>query len=55
MNEEWTEQDLALLALLSNEHVAEMTGRSLEDIGRRRLEENYRHNNWPKYDPERSA
>jgi hypothetical protein len=35
-DEPWTQQELALLELLPNESVAEMTGRSLEDIQQRR-------------------
>jgi hypothetical protein len=52
-DEPWTQQELALLELLPNESVAEMTGRSLEDIQQRRLE-NHRRNNWPEFDPERT-
>ena len=53
-DEPWTQQELALLELLPNERVVEMTGRSLEDIQQRRLEENHRRNNWPEFDPERT-
>lgn len=51
---DWTQSELALLELLPNERVAEMTGRSLDDIQQRRLEENHRRNNWPEFDPERT-
>lgn len=53
-DEPWTQQELALLELLPNESVAEMTGRSLDDIQQRRLAENHRRNNWPEFDPERT-
>lgn len=51
---EWAQTELALLELLPNERVAEMTGRSLKDIQQRRLAENLRRNNWPEFDPERT-
>ena len=51
---DWTQSELALLELLPNDLVAEMTGRSLDDIQQRRLAENYRRNNWPELAPERT-
>lgn len=52
---EWTTEELALLWRYNNARVAEMTGRSVEEVGDRRLKANYERNNWPELDPERES
>ena len=52
---EWTSEELALLWRYNNEQVAEMTGRSVEEVEDRRLKANYERNNWPEFDPERES
>ena len=50
---EWTNEELALLWRHNNAEVAKMTGRSIEEVGDRRLKANYDRNGWDKKDPER--
>lgn len=44
--EKWSQQELALFFTHSNQQIAEITGRSVESIGDRRLLENLRRNGW---------
>lgn len=49
----WSKEELALLWRNSNnEEVAEITGRSIEEVGDRRLQANIERNGWDKHDPE---
>lgn len=48
----WSIEELALLARNSNPAVAEMTGRSVEEVAERRLQRNIEINCWDKFDPE---
>lgn len=50
---DWTSEELALLCRHNNEQVAELTGRTVEEVGERRLKANFERNNWPQFDPER--
>ncbi len=52
---DWTSEELALLWRHSNTEVAEITGRSIEEVEARRLQANYERNNWHKFDPERGS
>ena len=52
---EWTTEELALLWRHSNEEVSEITGRSIEEVGDRRLQANIERNGWDKSDPEREG
>ncbi|MGV7507417.1 hypothetical protein PJN21_29435, partial [Mycobacterium kansasii] len=52
---EWSTEELALLMRHSNEEVAEITGRSIEEVGDKRLQVNIERNGWDKHDPERCA
>ncbi len=49
----WSIDELALLWRHSNKEVAEITGRSIEEVGERRLQANIERNGWDKADPER--
>lgn len=51
----WTSEELALLWRHNNQQVAELTGRSVEEVGDRRLQANYERNGWDLRDPEESA
>ncbi|QCZ30040.1 hypothetical protein FHN83_21790 [Leclercia adecarboxylata] len=48
---EWTAEELALLWRHSNEEVAEITGRSIKEVGDRRLQANLERNGWDREDP----
>lgn len=50
---EWSTEELALLMRHSNAEVAEITGRSIEEVGDKRLQVNIERNGWGLYDPER--
>lgn len=50
---EWTTEELALLMRHSNSEVAEITGRSVEEVGDNRLQTNIERNGWDVNDPER--
>lgn len=50
---EWTSEELALLWRHNNAQVAEMTGRTIEEVAERRLQANYERNNWHQFAPER--
>lgn len=52
---DWTRNELELLWRHNNAKVAELTGRSIEDVGERRLQANIERNRWDQHDPERAA
>ena len=49
----WSLEELALLWRHSNAEVAEITGRSIEEVGDKRLQTNIERNGWDVNDPER--
>ncbi len=49
---QWSREELALLWRYNNNQVAEMTGRSIEEVGDRRLQANIERNGWDRKDPE---
>lgn len=49
---QWSREELALLWRHNNEEVAEITGRSIEEVGDRRLQANIERNGWDRKDPE---
>ncbi|MGU0198765.1 hypothetical protein ACVXHY_24870 [Enterobacter roggenkampii] len=49
----WSLEELALLRRHSNAEVAEITGRSIEDVRDKRLQTNIERNGWDVNDPER--
>ena len=51
----WTKKELALLLRHTNAEVAEMTGRSIEEVGDKRLQVNIERNGWDNRDPEREG
>jgi len=51
---DWKPDELALLWRHDNTRVAELTGRSVEDVGERRLQANIERNGWDVKDPERA-
>lgn len=53
--ENWTTDEMALLWRHTNEHVAELTGHSVEEVGDMRLKANIERNGWDVNDPEREA
>jgi len=50
----WTRDELELLWRHDNARVAELTGRSVEDVAERRLQANIERNGWDRIDPERA-
>ncbi|WP_391487109.1 hypothetical protein [Leclercia tamurae] len=48
----WSREELALLWRYNNNQVAQMTGRSIEEVGDRRLQANIERNGWDRKDPE---
>ncbi|HIC8803544.1 hypothetical protein [Enterobacter kobei] len=50
---EWTTEELALLWRHSNAEVAQITGRSIKEVGDKRLQTNIERNGWDVNDPER--
>ena len=50
---EWTAEEIAYLWRHTNAEVAEMTGRSIEEVGDKRLHTNMERNGWDNRDPER--
>ncbi|EHM46056.1 hypothetical protein [Yokenella regensburgei] len=50
---DWSIEELALLWRHTNAEVAEITGRSIEEVGDKRLQVNIERNSWDKFDPER--
>ena len=51
----WRTDELALLWRHTNEQVAELTGRSVEEVGDMRLKANIERNGWDVNDPEREV
>lgn len=49
----WTSEELALLWRHNNKQVAEITGRSIEEVGDKRLQMNIERNGWDRKDPEK--
>lgn len=49
----WTKKELALLWRHTNAEVADITGRSIEEVGDKRLQVNIERNGWDVNDPER--
>ena len=49
---QWSREELALLWRYNNNQVAQMTGRSIEEVGDRRLQANIERNGWDRKDPE---
>lgn len=47
----WSQAELALLWRHSNEEVASLTGRSIEEVGDKRLQVNLERNGWDRKDP----
>ena len=47
----WTTEELALLWRYNNNQVSAMTGRSIKEVGDRRLQANLERNGWDKKDP----
>ncbi|MFO3906417.1 hypothetical protein AAHD62_18115 [Enterobacter hormaechei] len=48
---QWSREELALLWRYNNNQVAQMTGRSIKEVGDRRLQANLERNRWDKKDP----
>ncbi|MGL0761281.1 hypothetical protein ACJO73_07340 [Citrobacter freundii] len=49
----WSIEELAALMRYTNAEVAEITGRSIEEVGDKRLQCNIERNGWDKHDPEK--
>lgn len=47
----WSQAELALLWRHNNEEVAALTGRSIKEVGDRRLQANLERNGWDKHNP----
>lgn len=52
---EWTAEEIAYLWRHTNAEVAEITGRSIEEVGDKRLQTNIERNGWDVNDPEREG
>ncbi|MDM3003222.1 hypothetical protein OGV67_07780 [Citrobacter sp. CK188] len=50
---DWSQNELVLLWRHTNAEVAEMTGRSIEEVGDKWLQTNVERNGWDVNDPER--
>lgn len=50
----WSYEEIALLMRHNNAEVAEITGRSIDEVGDKRLAVNIERNGWDVYDPERA-
>lgn len=48
---QWSREELALLRRHNNTEVAALTGRSIKEVGDRRLQANLERNGWDKKDP----
>lgn len=48
----WSLEELALLWRHSNDEVAEITCRCIEEVGDKRLQTNIERNGWDKHNPE---
>lgn len=51
----WSIEELSALMRYTNAEIAEMTGRSIEEVGDKRLQVNIERNGWDKRDPERAS
>lgn len=49
---QWSLEELSLLWRHNNTEVAAMTGRSIKEVGDRRLQANLERNGWDRKDPE---
>ncbi|EPJ5099847.1 hypothetical protein P0309_003891 [Citrobacter freundii] len=49
----WSIEELAALMRYTSAEVAEITGRSIEEVGDKRLQVNIERNGWDNLDPER--
>lgn len=49
----WSIEELSALMRYTNAEVAEITGRSIEEVGDKRLQTNIERNGWDVNDPER--
>ncbi|MEC3905281.1 hypothetical protein VOF77_23735 [Leclercia adecarboxylata] len=49
---QWSREELALLWRYNNNQVSQMTGRSIEEVGDRRLQANIERNGWDRHNPE---
>ena len=49
----WSIEELSALMRYTNAEVAEITGRSIEEVGDKRLQTNIERNGWDNRDPER--
>lgn len=52
---EWSTEELALFQRHSNAEIAEITGRSIDEVGDKRLAVNIERNGWDCFDPEREG
>lgn len=52
---EWTACELASLMRYTNAEVAEITGRSIEEVGDKRMQVNIERNGWDANNPEREG
>lgn len=48
----WSIEELSALMRYTNAEVAEITGRSIEEVGDKRLQVNIERNGWDKHNPE---
>ena len=51
----WSIEELSALMRYTNAEVAEITGRSIEEVGDKRLQTNIERNGWDVNDPERES
>ncbi|EKQ4677554.1 hypothetical protein P5M41_002009 [Salmonella enterica subsp. enterica serovar Ruiru] len=51
----WSIEELSALMRYTNAEVAEITGRSIEEVGDKRLQTNIERNGWDKFDLERTT
>ncbi|HGY3928984.1 TPA: hypothetical protein ACNVXV_000239 [Citrobacter koseri] len=51
----WSIEELSALMRYTNAEVAEITGRSIEEVGDKRLQTNIERNGWDVNDPERAS
>lgn len=49
----WSIEELSALMRYTNAEVAEITGRSIEEVGDKRLQCNIERNGWNKHSPEK--
>lgn len=51
----WSIEELSALMRYTNAEVADITGRSIEEVGDKRLQTNIERNGWDVNDPERTS